>query len=282
MRPCPICESDRPRALPAPLATALVLCRRCGFVYRPDRPTMAALAAAHRAAGGPHYTEVLTLERSSGTMKTRAHGFAVWTRGVLPPRPALLEIASIDTSILAPLRLLLPEARLRAVELADFAGAGGDAPAHEHDGRAWRAAPVAAHAHDAVVLPYSLQRLPDFAAALAMARAALAPGGVLYLEVANLLEPHPDKRLRAWMSSQHFGLFTADKLEALLAATGFTVVRLQADTSLRVLARQAPVRAPRIASEMLRVVRALLWHEARYWPPYVVKRVRQLARARAG
>jgi len=59
-------------------------------------------------------------------------------------------------------------------------------------------------------------------------------------------------------------------------------VRLQADTSLRVLARQAPVRAPRIASEMLRVVRALLWHEARYWPPYVVKRVRQLARARAG
>ncbi len=281
MSPCPICASAAIRALPVRHESHLVLCRGCGCMYRPDRPSLAEAAELLRGeAGARHYTEVIDLAASGTTMKARAAAIAEWTRGLWGEGALLLELATADTTVLAPLRPLLPAGvRVRGVELHALCKDGLEAPASERVGDAWVQRPARAELHDVVLMPYVLQRLPDFVAALALARAALRPGGALYLSCSNLLAPHPKKRLRTWLGSQRWGCLSLGHLEAVLARAGFAVERATADADLRVLARPALPAQPTVASEQARVLGALLWHEVLYWPPYVAARVKNRVRA---
>jgi len=265
MRPCPICDTEAARSARLMPRLPLVVCLGCGVLYRPDRPTNGQVAPA---APGPHYAES---EPAGKTTTDRAHTLADWLNGRLPPRPTLLEIASADTGVMKPLGSLLPGARLRGADVADFARSGTAAAAMERTSRGWERGTVRDVRYDVVVFPYSLQRVPDVVGALQSAREALDPAGYLYVHCTNLLEPHPRKRLRTFLEAQHWSCLSLSNLATALARAGFAVARRAEDTSLRVLARPAAAVRPAATPALGGVAGALVRHELRYWPAYVLR-----------
>jgi SAM-dependent methyltransferase len=129
-----------------------------------------------------------------------------------------------------------------------------------------------------IVLAHVLEHFHDPLRALEICHGALAPGGLLLVEVPNVLNPDRRKRLSRWFQAEHLYYFSATTLQWFLGRAGFQTERCETDTFVRILARRldAPVQvaAPR---ELVSVVAAALRHETWYWPDYLLKKGRMLA-----
>ncbi len=88
---------------------------------------------------------------------------------------------------------------------------------------------------DLVFLRHVLEHVRDPRAAIAAARRQLATGGLLFVAVPNIWSEAPPQ---SFHYVPHLSLFSEGALRRLAAREGFEVVRLEAETELRLLARR--------------------------------------------
>jgi SAM-dependent methyltransferase len=125
-----------------------------------------------------------------------------------------------------------------------------------HEG-GYEAAPEVQGGYHLITLNHVLEHLPDPAAALARFHALLAPEGLLFLEVPNLLGVQ--KRAATLFHTAHIWNFTPQTLAGLAARHGFAPLAGQdlAETSLvfRRMAAPCPLPPdPALATRLLRQV----------------------------
>lgn len=241
---CPGCGSRRrPWLLAAVERMAIphrtVLCADCGLSYVSPRMTAAALDAFYR---GLYWRLPDTVAAAAGDDRERfARGETIlsWTRARVPAGAQVVELGCG------------PGYNLVAFQRASFRTVGFEpdaqcaATARERfqlDVRAGSLAELVASGvrPDLLVVAHVLEHLADPRQFLVSARATLATGGVLFVEVPglrNLDHPSYAGDLLSYLQVAHLFNFTQATLTRLVESAGFEV--LAGDETARVLGRVA-------------------------------------------
>jgi SAM-dependent methyltransferase len=280
---CLLCGARDERLLLRRAEPRHVVCRRCGLVYQNPRPTLAEISAYYREGYWEDRGAVAESGELSQSDASLERGRAIldWARSRVGPADLTVEIGCGHGEILAYLRdqlgcqaLGVEPSRAQATAAARFGLEILNADLEGVDLRGRRA--------KLLVLSHVLEHFHDPRAALARCRELLADDGWLFIEVPNILNPNPRKRLSTWLAVEHMYYYSVGTLSRLLAEGGFRVTKMHDKTFVRVLAQPAAVPATRPAVESLpgneyrQVLRALAWHDLRYWPWYFVQRVGSL------
>lgn len=272
--PCLICGcQEASRLLPGP-PPRHVVCRRCGFVYLTPLPSTAECEALYRE----HYYRGEHAPLEDARPEERSQVVVDWCTGRLSATSRVLEVGCGSGFLLE---------ALRSAYACDVAGVELSPVACERARRSlgdrvfdggWEDAPAGAESLDLVVMSHVLEHLDGPDAALAKVHRSLRPDGLFFVEVPNILQPNPTKRLKRWLAPEHLWYFSAARLGDLLARQGFEPIRADVGVAVRLLARKvhkAVAAAPwQGRSERGRVWRALLGHELRYWPAHAARRLR--------
>ena len=244
--PCPVCDGHV-RAILArggrddPSLTTVV-CLGCGMVSHHPLPDPAAVAAyyareyrlAHKGAVEPKPKHVLRALRGA---VARARRLAP----LLPPGARVLDIGASSGEFTH----VMARSGFQAVGMepnrgyAAFARRSYAAVVHEGG---YEAAPDVPGGYHLITLNHVLEHLPDPGAALARFHAMLAPEGLLFLEVPNLLGVQ--KRAATLFHTAHIWNFTPHTLAGLAARHGFAPLPGEdlAETSL--VFRRLPAPCP--------------------------------------
>lgn len=204
----------------------------CGGVYLDPRPAAAALGRIYpadyyaydfQAKLGPLVARV-----KGGTERAKARSYLPYLR----PGACVLDVGCGDGHLLALLRGEAPfPLALDGVELAEDAGAAAARrDIQVHRGRVEDVV-LPASAYDLIIMNQLIEHVPDPTAVLRRIRAALRPGGHVFLETPNL--DSLDARLfrrRYWGGyhlPRHFHLFDRRTLPRLVHASGLETVAMR-------------------------------------------------------
>ena len=243
---CPVCDGHRRAVLARggrddPALTTVVCCG-CGMVSHHPLPDPAAVAAyyareyrlAHKGAADPKPKHVLRALRGA---VARARRLAP----LLPPGARVLDIGASSGEFTH----VMARGGFQATGMepnqgyAAFARRTYAAPIHEGG---YEAAPEVPGGYHLITLNHVLEHLPDPAAALARFHALLAPEGLLFLEVPNLLGVQ--KRAATLFHTAHIWNFTPQTLAGLAARHGFTPLAGENLAETSVVFRRLPAPCP--------------------------------------
>ncbi len=282
---CLLCGQHDGPALMRRAEPRHVVCRRCGLVYQNPRPTSAEMLEYYRRGYWESSLAVNRdpIERRQKSAAKRGAAIAEWTAAVLQPSDLLVDIGAGRGEILNFVRSAI-DCRVLGVEPS----VEQSAAARERFGLTMISSDLDAvdlgqDKAKCVVLSHVLEHFHDPRTALRQCRELLCDGGWIFIEVPNILLPHPRKRLSNWLTIEHMYYFSLHTLTQVLEPLGFRVVRSQTSTFVRVLAEKTPPLQPSagtsaLASDYYKVWRALLRHECVYWPRRLSQRVARLWR----
>lgn len=277
---CLLCGVQDERPLLRRAQPRHVVCRRCGLVYQNPRPTLAEISAYYLqgywedrgpvASGGEQPLSDASLERGRAIVD--------WTRTLVGPGDLAVEVGCGHGEILAYVRdqlgcqaLGVEPSRSQAAAAAQRFGL--NMLQTDLDG-----VTLPGPRAKLLVLSHVLEHFHDPRAALARCRELLAEDGWIFIEVPNILKPHPRKRLSTWLAVEHMYYYSVATLGRLLAEAGFRVTQSDSKTYVRVLAQKTIVPAPDSigknppCNEFRQVLRALVRHDLIYWPRYAIRR----------
>lgn len=256
-----------------------VVCLGCGFVFQSPLPDAQTMHHFYQEEfwerGGGADVEV---PRGPASWSSRQLALAEWLRPHLGPGQRVIEVGCGGGYNLACL-----------VEKTGCSALGIE-PGRNESERARRnygldvlnlpleSVPEDLERATAVVLCHVLEHFQSPLDALARCRRLLGESGVLWVEVPNILRPHPSKSLKSWLALEHNYYFSRATLIRALELSGFEVIRVEEEGYVRALARVGGTRAPmsESANELLDVWRAIGQHEARYWPKKILARASRL------
>ncbi len=250
---CPVCDA-RAREVVArggrdDPALTTVVCPGCGLVSHHPLPDPAAVAAfyerdyriAYKGAAEPRLKHTLRAQRGA---IARARRLAP----LLPPAARVLDIGASSGEFTYVMSRLGFDAAGMEPNRGYAAFARRTYGAAVQDG-GYESAPAAPGGYHLITLNHVLEHLPDPAAALARFHDILAPEGLLFLEVPNLLGVR--KRAATLFHTAHIWNFTPQTLVGLAARHGFAPLAAQdmAETSL--VFRRMPATVPQAPDETL-------------------------------
>ncbi len=259
-----------------------VVCRRCGFVYQNPRPTNEEMQEHYKN----HYWQNRSHESSVADSTEveangRPAGITKLLTGHVGKDDLVVEVGCGPAAILACIRDSVG-CRVLGIEPSM---AQADAVRHKY-GIEVRCGDIESlnlgpQKPQALILSHVLEHIYEPAAALSRLRENLADAGWLVLEVPNVLNPHPKKRLANWLAREHVYYFSRTSLTRLLVTAGFRTVNVEEANYLRIVAQKTnqntqELKSERGINEYWRVRRAFAKHELIYWPEYALRRVRRL------
>ncbi len=212
----------------------LVECARCGLVQAEPRPSPDALTRYYREdyrKGGLHGADVAdpaAFPRDNLFYFNRGRSIAELAAAhVTASRPRVLDIGAGWGHLLHALAERFPGAERHAIEYSRVCVDHLTAIGVTVDTRpAEEVLPAVRGRFDLITLSHVLEHLLRPADALRLMRDALAPGGVLYVEVPHIgrdaLRRHADHRWAPRFDEPHVTFFAPDALRRLVAAAGFT------------------------------------------------------------
>jgi SAM-dependent methyltransferase len=272
---CLLCGSNEAEPLLRRETPRHVVCRRCGLAYQNPRPTRDEMAA-HYAQG---YWEDRGLDDEyQGTPSeqsiNRGNAIAEWTRSYVTPSDLVVEVGCGHGEILAHVRDQLG------------CGAVGVEPSQGQAVAAQRrfgleminadldSVEFGERRPTLLILSHVLEHFHDPRAALRRCLTLLPDDGLLFVEVPNILHPHPRKRLSTWLAFEHMTYFSSGTLRRFLSELGYRILNTEESTFVRVLAQKSnrPADLSPMPCEASQVRRALRKHELQYWPAYVMRR----------
>lgn len=255
--PCPVCLADAGVTLSrrsrdgTPLHT--ILCQGCGIARTDPLPKAGELEAFYREEYWLTYKGVLTPRRKH---VLRAARLARQRLSELSPfvleRTGLLDIGAGGGEFVYLARAAGFDAR--GVEPnAGYAGYAREVLKLPVEAGTWQTVALPKGTFAAVTMFHVLEHLPDPLACLRTIAQWLQPGGVLFVEVPNLLSPvgNPARRFH----QAHVVHFTPETLHALAVRAGFHVLRADAPgdgANVRLLARKPESADGGAASEAVR------------------------------
>ena len=221
--PCLLCEAGLRDVLARGgrdnRALTTVVCPGCGLVSHHPLPDPAEVAAyyereyrlAHKGAAEPKPKHVLRALRGA-VARARRLG------PLLPPGARVLDIGASSGEFIH----VMARSGFQATGMEPNHGYAAFArrtyAAAVHDG-GYEAAPPVAGGYHLITLNHVLEHLPDPGHALARFHSLLAPEGLLFLEVPNLLGVQ--KRAATLFHTAHIWNFTPQTLAGLAARHGF-------------------------------------------------------------
>jgi SAM-dependent methyltransferase len=198
----------------------VVACPACGMVYADGIPAQAAFDRYYQECS--RYEDPTRRGLPSPVDQRRFQAIAAELCGQLPDRTlSIAEIGSATGGLLAELARL-GYTRLLGVDPSAQCGRS----AQECQGVAVAQGtifdPIAGGPHDLMLAVGVIEHIRDLDAALDNLGAALAPGGLLYLEVPDLEGFHRTNEAPFQeFSTEHINFFTRASLENLMARLGF-------------------------------------------------------------
>ena len=277
---CLLCGVQDERPLLRRAQPRHVVCRRCGLVYQNPRPTLAEISAYYLQGYWEDRGAVASGDEQpiSDASIERGRAIVGWTQSFVSQGDLAVEIGCGHGEILAYVRdelgcqaLGVEPSRSQAAAAAQRFGLNMQQT--DLDGVALPGPPA-----KLLVLSHVLEHFHDPRAALARCRELLVEEGWVFIEVPNILNPHPRKRLSTWLAVEHMYYYSATTLGRLLTEAGFRVTQSDSKSYVRVLAQKTAAPAPDSTgknapdNEYRRVLRALLRHDLVYWPRYAIRR----------
>jgi len=275
---CLLCGTDEAVPLLNRKWPRHVVCQRCGLVYQNPRPTVAAILKYYESSyweGRGDIRADASAGRSAAS-ESRARAITEWTRGRIEPTDLVVEIGCGHGEIVSYIRDEF-RCRTRGVEpsAAQAAAArqryGLDVQVSDLD-----QASLDPNSIKLLILSHVAEHFHEPRKAFQRCADLLAADGLLFVEVPNILTPHPRKRLSTWLAVEHMYYFSPLSLHRLLAECGFSVEQSFHVGCVRFLARKSgDAPSPRPLNEYRAVKRAMWKHELRYWPTYAAHRLLQ-------
>jgi SAM-dependent methyltransferase len=271
---CLLCGADDADPLLRRECPRHVVCRRCGLVYQNPRPTHDEMAA-HYAQG---YWEERGLDdeyqgTSSEQSIDRGNAIVEWTRSYVRPTDLIVEGGCGHGEILAHVRDQLGCTAIGVEPSQSQAVAARRRFDLEMINADLDSVDFGEQRPKLLILSHVLEHFHDPRAALRRCAELLPDDGLLFIEVPNILHPHPRKRLSSWLAFEHMTYFSPGTLRRMLSELGFRILNEEQSTFVRLLAQKSNSTAlspmPRESSA---VRRALRKHEIQYWPAYVFRR----------
>jgi SAM-dependent methyltransferase len=230
---CPACLGDRTRPAfvgrdwalgAAPGDHPYVRCEVCSTVFAHPQPSDETLAAAYPPSYGNYATEVPRLERFFEFVARREAAHLV---GRADPGSPLLEIGCGSGRFLERLRAAGWHGALSGIEYSPEVAAATSARLGIHVGTGTaESTPLEPGAYGTIVLRHVLEHLRDPARVLERIRAALAPGGSLYVatpDVQALSALVFGRWWWGWEVPRHLVVFSREGLRNLLGRCDFAV-----------------------------------------------------------
>jgi SAM-dependent methyltransferase len=127
---------------------------------------------------------------------------------------------------------------------------------------------------DVIILSHVFEHFQDPELATTLIKKLLSPGGIIYVEVPNLLSPEFHKNLKFWFSKEHFFYYSQDKLNYFLQKAGYRRVYKKSTSVLRTIFVVSSEKIePRYSNEYMKVKLSLLFHEVMYYPARLIRMV---------
>lgn len=231
--PCTICGVDDAEILftKGDLTADItnVVCRRCGLVYMNPRPTIAEYRKFHvedflRERHGLTAAEQV-MPKIKGSDVRMKSAVADFIAPALRRGTRVLDVGCGFGTLLHLLKERL-EARVEGIELATV----DVAAAKQFYGMELFNGSLEEFAHarrgeqfDCLVLHHTFEHLPDPRGALRLMKGLLAPGGILYIGVPNVMNMR--KRPEIFFQMGHPYSYSPATLQKILGAEGFSVVK---------------------------------------------------------
>ena len=272
-RSCLLCDSTSSRVLLRREFPRFVVCRNCGFVFQNPQPTAEAMNAHYKQG----YWEVRSgqpelVPESNWRLNDRALALVEWTRDLIGPGQLAVELGCGNGYLLSALK----ESHgcdVLGIEPSEMAAQQGRERGLDVVCGNIETVKLARPAR-LVVLSHVLEHLHEPVETLTKCRDLLEDSGFLWIEVPNILTPHPAKRLSSWLQFEHLWYFSPQSLTALLARSGFRAIRTDGRGYVRILAECAvPVAEKYEGHDYLSVWAAVVGHEFKYWPRRVARRL---------
>jgi len=230
-RPCPVCASPRRELIhDHPLAAIagvslhagyqVVACAGCGMVYADAIPAQAAFDHYYRACS--RYEDGHRLGLPSPADQARFRAIAAELAAELAdPGAAIAEIGSATGGLLAELQRL-GYRRLLGIDPSPLCASTARALHGLETAAGTIFEPIPGAPHDVLVAVGVVEHLRDLDRALANLAAALAPRGLLYVEVPDLEGFHlTNEAPFQEFSTEHVNFFTRASLGNLMGRHGF-------------------------------------------------------------
>jgi SAM-dependent methyltransferase len=212
---------------PLPPGGCLAVCAACGTAQKPATATFLAEIGAIYAAYDVYYqgggAEQIVFDFASGGAIRRSTLLArhLAACGLLPTEGVAIDIGCGNGAMLRALSAQFPGYALWGLELDDrYLGAMRDIPRFQ--GLKLGELSVLEGSYTLVTMVHALEHFTEPFAALAALRSRLAPGGMLYIQVPNLIENPFDLLI-----ADHVTHFTPGALEHLLIRAGYAIARLE-------------------------------------------------------
>ncbi len=272
---CLICGSSNEHAIIRRGYPRHVICRRCGLVYQNPRPSLEEIAA-HYESG---YWEARPLPVVDSTISPvsaeRGRSVVAQAKGLVTPSDLVVEVGCGVGEILDYVRRELG-CRAIGIEPSMTQSELGrkrfnlDIRTSDLD-----AADLGTETAKVIILTHVVEHFHDPVAQLSRCRAMLADDGLLIVEVPNMLNPHPKKRLANWLAFEHIFYYSTATLSVVMARAGFGMTHVECDTFVRMAAKKSkPNEKVDRRNEYWPVRRAIWRHEFRYWPWRVAKKLK--------
>lgn len=127
---------------------------------------------------------------------------------------------------------------------------------------------------DVIILSHVFEHFQDPELATSLLKKILAPNGIIYIEVPNLLRPEFHKNLKFWFSKEHYFYYSQDKLNYFLQQSGFRRIYKKSTSVIRTIFVINPEKVEtRYSNEYVKVKLSLAFHEIMYYPARLIRLV---------
>ncbi len=93
--------------------------------------------------------------------------------------------------------------------------------------------------YDVIIMCHVLEHFEDPKNALRICFDLLKENGLIWIEVPNILNPNPTKKLDNWLAKEHISYFSMNKLEYIIGKEKFNLIRKEEDIYVRLLAKKS-------------------------------------------
>ena len=264
---CLSCGADNGEVILDRESPRHVICRQCGFVYMNPVPDLSdnqdyynsEYWESHHNMSGP-ITEYPVIPRQRRLLE--------WIKPYLKPDSKVIEIGcgyGFNLDYLKKETGIQPEGLEASID-----GCNNTRNAfgiHCHHGFIEDFKPE--YKYQVAILSHVLEHFENPQGALDLIAGILEEGGVIWVEVPNILFPNPSKNLSLWLSREHISYFSPGKLKLMLNRAGFRVLKTENDFYTCIMAVKDGVQSEKPVQENeYRAVKNALRKHALYYKTF--------------